>query len=473
MDLSLLNDVLKTVGEAPAGDEVELVGNDPVFPLVLPIGEPGAASIAASALAAARLWELRGGGRQKVRVDVDAAAAAMRSDRYLVRERASTDTAPSPRQVRGERGDIYQTADGRWVYLHRGFAHHRARIAGVLDGANDEAALVEAVAKWNALELEDAIHAAGACAGMIRSYDEWAAHEQGKAIAAMPLMEIERVGDSAPEPLPAADRPLSGIRVLDLTRVLAGPTCARTLAEHGAEVLRIGTDLLPNNETQIIETGHGKRSTVLDLTTESGREQLRTLAKDADVFSQGYRPGSFASKGFDVDDLVKLRPGIVYVTICAFSENGPWSHRRGFDTLVQAVSGISNDYVIGGQPRLLPLSVLDYTTGYLAAFGVMAALRRRALEGGSYHVRISLAQAGWWVTHLPRFDRAAVEQLPKDLSPERLEALKITTDTPFGPLHHLGPIAQMSETPARWEQPTVPLNHDAPEWLTTEASPPR
>jgi crotonobetainyl-CoA:carnitine CoA-transferase CaiB-like acyl-CoA transferase len=465
MDLSLLNDVLTGAGEAPAGDEVELIGQDPIFPLVLPIGEPGAASIAASALAAARLWELRGGRKQRIRVDVDAAAAAMRSDRYLVRERASTDTAPSPRQVRGVRGDIYQAGDGRWVYLHRGFAHHRARIAGVLDGANDEASLVDAVAKWKGLELEDAIHAAGACAGMIRSYEEWAAHDQGKAIAAMPLMEIERVGDSAPEPLPAADRPLAGVRVLDLTRVLAGPTCARTLAEHGADVLRIGTDLLPNNETQIIETGHGKRSTVLELTTEGGVEQLKALTKDADVFSQGYRPGSLAAKGFSFEEVSKIRPGIIYVTVCAFSENGPWSHRRGFDTLVQSVSGISDDYVIDGQPRLLPLSVLDYTTGYLAAFGVMAALRRRALEGGSYHVRISLAQAGWWVTHLPRFDRADVEKLPKDLPSERIEALKLTTDTLFGPLHHLGPIAQLSETPGRWERPTVPLDHDAPEWL--------
>jgi crotonobetainyl-CoA:carnitine CoA-transferase CaiB-like acyl-CoA transferase len=465
MDLTLLNDVLKTVGEAPADDEIELPGNDPVFPLVLPIGEPGAASIGASALAAARLWELRGGRRQRIRVDVDAAAAAMRGDRYLVRERASTDTAPSPREVRGDRGDIYQAADGRWVYLHRGFAHHRARIAGVLDGANDEAALVEAVAKWKGLDLEDAVHAAGACAGMVRSYEEWAAHEQGKAIASMPLMEIERLDNSPPEPLSAAERPLAGIRVLDLTRVLAGPTCARTLAEHGADVLRIGTDLLPNNETQIIETGHGKRSAVLDLTTEGGAEQLRTLTKSADVFSQGYRPGSLAARGFSFEEMAKIRPGIVYVTICAFSENGPWSHRRGFDTLVQSVSGISNDYVIGGQPRLLPLSVLDYTTGYLAAFGVMAALRRRALEGGSYHVRISLAQAGWWVTHLPHFDRAVIESLPKDLPSERIEALKITTDTPFGRIHHLGPVAQLSETPARWERPTVPLDHDAPEWL--------
>jgi crotonobetainyl-CoA:carnitine CoA-transferase CaiB-like acyl-CoA transferase len=465
MDRTLLNDVMAAAGEAPVGDEVSLPGQDPVFSLVLPVGEAGAASIAASAVAAARLWQLRTGRLQQVRVDVDAAAAAMRGDRYLQRERPSADASPSPRDIRGDRGDIYQTKDGRWVYLHRGFSHHRERIAKLLDGANEEQALVKAVAKWDALDLETAVHAAGACAGMIRTYDEWAVHEQGQAVASLPLLEIERVGDSAPEPFGAGDRPLSGVRVLDLTRVLAGPAAARTLAEHGADVLRIGTDLLPNNETQIIETGHGKRSTVLDLTSETGAGQLRTLAKGADVFSQGYRPGALASKGFDVQDLAKLRPGIVYLSLCAFSNTGPWSQRRGFDTLVQSVSGICNDYRReDGQPRLLPVSALDYIAGYLAAFGIMAALGRRAREGGSYHVRISLAQAGWWLTHLPRQDAAAVAKAPRDLAPQRLQELMITSQTPFGALTHLGPIAQLSETPGHWALPTVPLNHDPAEW---------
>ncbi|MPZ24513.1 MAG: hypothetical protein GEU28_13500 [Dehalococcoidia bacterium] len=289
----------------------------------------------------------------------------------------------------------------------------------------------------------------------------------GQSRCSLPLLEIERVGDSPPEPFPAGNRPLSGVRVLDLTRVLAGPTCARTLAEHGADVLRIGTDLLPNNETQIIETGHGKRSTVLDLTAAGGIEQLRSLARTADVFSQGYRPGSLAARGFGVEDLAKLRPGIVYVTLSAFSDVGPWSHRRGFDTLVQSVSGICDDYVVDGQPRLLPVSVLDYITGYLSAFGVMAALGRRARDGGSYHVRISLAQASWWLTHLQRIDPAQVAKAPRDLTPERIAELSIESQTPFGRLTHLGPIAQLSETPGRWELPTVPLNHDTPEWLKT------
>lgn len=467
MDLTLLNSVLTAAGEPPAGSEVAITGSDPVFNLSLPVGEAGAAAIAAAAVGAARLSELRGGTRQEIEVAVDAAAAAMRGDRYLIRHTPSNDDAPSPRQIRGDRGDIYQAKDGRWVYLHRGFSHHRERIAQLLGGANDEDALEAAVAKWDALGLEDAVHEAGACAGMVRTFDEWAQHPQGKAVASLPLIEIEKIGDSPPEPLPPADRPLSGIRVLDLTRVLAGPTAARTLAEHGADVLRVGTDLLPNNETQIIETGHGKRSTVLDLTSSEGVSQLRQLAETADVFSQGYRPGALAAKGFGVEELAKLRPGIVYLSLSAFSDRGPWSQRRGFDTLVQSVSGICHDYASEGRPRLLPVSVLDYTSGYLAAFGIMAALGRRAREGGSYHVRLSLAQAGWWLIHQPRLNDAAVAAAPEDLSPARITELSITSETPFGPLTHLGPIAKLSKTPGRWSLPTVPLDFNPPEWAIT------
>ncbi|MPZ24514.1 MAG: hypothetical protein GEU28_13505 [Dehalococcoidia bacterium] len=183
MARELLNELMTIAGEEPAGADVEISGSDPVFPLAWPVGEAGAAAIAASAVAAARLWQLRSGQSQQVRVEVDAAAAAMRGDRYLVRHTPSTETEPSPRTIRGTRGDIYQAKGGRWVYLHRGFAHHRARIAGVLGGANDEQSLEAAVNKWDALELEDAVHAAGACAGMVRPYGEWADHEQGRAVA--------------------------------------------------------------------------------------------------------------------------------------------------------------------------------------------------------------------------------------------------------------------------------------------------
>jgi crotonobetainyl-CoA:carnitine CoA-transferase CaiB-like acyl-CoA transferase len=249
-----------------------------------------------------------------------------------------------------------------------------------------------------------------------------------------------------------------------LTRVLAGPTAARTLAEHGANVLRIGASNLPNNERHIMDTGHGKRSTVLDLRTEGGVSKLRDLASQADVFSQGYRPGSLASRGFSFETVAALRPGIVYVTLNAFGTDGPWAGRRGFDTLVQTVSGISDEYALDGKPRLLPVSALDYITGYLGAFGAMVALARRARDGGSYHVELSLAQTGRWLTSQPRCDAAAVAARPAELTPERVAALCTTSESPYGRLTHLAPAVQMSETPARWARPAVPLDHDPPNW---------
>jgi hypothetical protein len=462
---ALLDELMGFAGEEPASAHAEIVGSDPVFPLRLRVGEAGAAAIAAAAIAAARLWELRTGRMQKVRVEVDAAAAAMRGDRYMRRPRVDPTAPRAPRSSLSGVGDICLSRDGRWIYLHRAFPHHRERIASVLDSADDGESLERAVSRWEALALEDAIHAAGACAGVVRGYEEWSQHAQAKALEDLPPFEIDKIGESPPEPLPAGQRPLAGIRVLDLTRVLAGPTCARTLAEHGADVLRIGTDRLPNNDTQTIDTGHGKRSSVLDLTTDAGRGRLLALAKGADVFSQGYRPGSFAARGLGVDDLAALRPGIIYVSLSAFGHVGPWQHRRGFDTLVQAVSGICNEYALEGRPRHLPVSAIDYVTGYLGAFAVMVALARRAREGGSYHVRLSLAQIGRWLTGTERVDANLALRASPDLPEERIAALTTTTETPFGPVRHLAPIVRMSETPARWERPAVPLDHDPPEWL--------
>jgi crotonobetainyl-CoA:carnitine CoA-transferase CaiB-like acyl-CoA transferase len=449
----------------PLPADVEFQGQDPILPLPFRVGDAGAAVIAASAAMAAELWRLRTGRRQRVRVAVDAAAAAMRSNQYVRRDQPEhTEEGTAPQSIRGLNQDIYQTHDDRWVYLHRGFPHHRSRIASVLDGADDATSLAEAVRRWQAADLEEAIVRAGACAGMARSRAEWLAHAQGAAVERLPLFEVIRVGDGPAEPPPEGPRPLSGIRVLDLTRVLAGPTCARTLAEHGAEVLRVGTDLLPNNELQNIDTGHGKRSTVLDLTSAAGAATLRSLLRGADVFSQGYRPGSLARRGFGVEDVVALRPGIVCVELSAFGDDGPWRERRGFDTLVQVVSGMALEYAQAGRPRLLPVSALDYCTGYLAAFGAMVALSRRAREGGSYLVRLSLAQTARWLQGLGHVPSHLSEAVPADLPPERIAQLSIRAETPYGGVRFLAPVAQLSETPARWERPAVPLDHDPPSW---------
>lgn len=458
----LLQAILEQAGEPPADASVRFHGADPVFPTPLRIGDMGAATIAAAALQAARLWLLRGGQPQELTVDVDAAAAAMRSSRYL-----QPDSPPQgPARVRAAGGGlgVYRTRDGRWFYFQRLFEHHRRRQCDVLGCEDEQQAIAQAVAGWEGAALEEAIAQAGAAGAMVRSHGEWSAHAQAQALARLPLFEILRFADAPSRPLPPAERPLSGVRVLDLTRVLAGPTCARTLAEHGASVLRIGTPRFPDNEQMMQDTGHGKRSAVLDLTQEREAARLRDLVAGADVFVQGYRPGALDALGFSPREVAKHRPGIVYVSLSAWGHEGPWSRRRGFDSVVQAASGIADELAVDGVPRFAPANPLDYATGYLAAFAAMVALARRAHEGGSYLVRVSLAQTGRWLCSLPRVERERYAAQPPDLPPQRLEALMATTQTPFGRLRHLAPCARLSLTPGRWDLPSVPLDHDPPEW---------
>jgi len=438
-------------------------GTDPILPTSFRIAETSAAALAATGLAVSDLWQLRTGRRQDVAVDRRQATASLRSGHYMKLNGAPVSTARNA--VMG----VYPAKNGRWSYLHCNFPNHRAAALGVLGVPEDREAVREAVAKWDALELEEAIIAAKGAGGMVRTTDEWAKHPQAAAIASLPLMEIVKIGGSPPEKLPDGDRPLSGIRVLDLTRVLAGPTCARTLAEHGADVLKISAAHLPNLGYQEYDTGHGKLSAHLDLREPEDVETLRGLVRDADVFSQGYRPGTLGTRGFSPEALANVRPGIVFVSLCAFSHVGPWASRRGFDTVVQTVSGITarqGELFPGAAPgpQFYPVSAIDYLTGYLMAFGAMVALARRVREGGSWLVRISLAQTGRWLVGRGEVPKSDLKDVPKEFTSAELERWSVTTDTPVGRLRHLGPVVRLSETPPRWARPSVPLGYHEPVW---------
>ena len=465
----MTNDSLRTI-LAVAGwpderaREVEITGGtDPILPTPFRIGETSAAALAAVGLAVSDLWMLRSGRRQSIAVDARQATASLRSGHYLKMDGAHVSTERNT--IMG----VYPAKNGRWSYLHCNFPNHRAAALSVLGVPEDREAVCKAVAQWDALELEEAIIAAKGAGGMVRTMDEWAKHPQAAAIATLPLIEIVKIGDGAPQKLPDGDRPLSGIRVLDLTRVLAGPTCARTLAEHGADVLKITGAHLPNIGYQEYDTGHGKLSAHLDLREAKDVEILKGLVRETDVFSQGYRPGTLGARGFSPEALAKLRPGIVFVSLCAFGHVGPWASRRGFDTVVQTVSGITNrqgELVPGAAPgpQFYPVSAIDYLTGYLMAFGAMVALARRAREGGSWLVRISLAQTGRWLVGRGQVLDALLKDIPKEFTPDELERWSITSDTPVGRLRHLGPVLRMSETAPRWARPSVPLGHNEPVW---------
>jgi crotonobetainyl-CoA:carnitine CoA-transferase CaiB-like acyl-CoA transferase len=465
----MTNDALQTLlptarWTQERANSVEITGGtDPMLPTPFRIGETSAAALAAIGLAASDLWELRTGRRQEVAVDTRQATASLRSGKYMQLDGEPVSTE------RNSVAGVYPTWDGRWSYLHCNFPNHRAAALNVLGVPEDRQAVRAAVAKWDALELEEAIIAAKGAGGMVRTMKEWAQHPQAAAIASLPLMEIIKIGDSPPEKLPDGDRPLSGIRVLDLTRVLAGPTCGRTLAEHGADVMKITGAHLPNIGYQEYDTGHGKLSAHLDLREQKDVETLLELVREADVFSQGYRPGTLGQRGLSSEALAKLRPGIVYVSLRVFSHVGPWASRRGFDTVVQTVSGITNrqgELFPGDEPgpQFYPVSAIDYLTGYLMAFGAMVALALRAREGGSWLVRISLAQTGRWLVGRAQVPESELKDVPKKLTPEEVKRWSVTSDTPMGKLRHLGPVVRLSETPPRWTRPSVPLGYHEPVW---------
>ena len=444
-------------GDPSALERAAIRDAEPVLPSIFAVDKVAAATVASTALAAAEVHRLRNGESQTVAVDTRAASLSFRSERYLM---VDGKELPSPW---GPLAGYYPTGDGGWIHLHMNFPHHEQGVVDLLQVEKTREAMGEAILKWRGLELENALAAKGLCATLLRREADWRAHPQGRALDSLPLLEVTRMGEAAPRALPPGERPLSGVRVLDLTRVIAGPVCGRTLAEHGADVLTISGAHLPNLPDLMIDTSRGKRSACLDLRTDADCERLRELIREADVLVQGYRPGALDGRGFSPQIVAAVNPDIVYVTLCAYGHEGPWQPRRGFDSLVQTASGIAH---AGGQalgidgPKPLPCQALDHATGYLLALGAMTALQRRAEVGGSYLVRASLAQTGRWIQNMERVDQMNSPDPALDDVTDRLE----TKDTPYGRITALAPVAELSATPPYWATGSVPVGADEPTW---------
>src|SRR5215470_14264521 len=314
--------------EQPEAGAVTIAGADPVFSTRFKIAETCAAVLGGVGVAVCDIWEMKAGRRQKVSVDVRHAAAVLRSSVYLQRPDPDGAFRPVVNKHHEAMRAITQpwpSKDGRWVLPHFGLPNLQARMLKLLGCEPNPGSVAKAVAKWDALDLEAAIDAARLCGGMVRANDEWLAHPHGRGLATKPIVEITKLGESEPEPLPTGGRPLSGIRVLDLTRILAGPMAARTLAEHGADVLMVAAERLPQIPEHILDTNHGKRSCFLDLSQGEDASRLKTLVKGADVFSQGYRPGMIKKLGFAPAEVAALRPGIVCASISCYGSDGPFS----------------------------------------------------------------------------------------------------------------------------------------------------
>ncbi|OLR94975.1 CoA transferase [Actinokineospora bangkokensis] len=409
------------------------------------VTEAAVACVSAATGAAARLLEARGLPAGPVSVDARHAEESFRSERHLLVD------GRSPGEVWAPLSGDYRTADG-WVRLHCNYPHHADAVRRAV-GGQERADVVERVLRLRADDVEAAVLAEGGAAAALRPPERWRAHPQGRAVAAEPLVAVEKVGDAPARPLPRADRPLAGVRVLDLTHVIAGPVCGRVLSAHGADVLHVGAAHLPVVAPLVVDTGFGKRSTFLDLRAEEERATLRALLAEGDVLVQSYRPGSLAAKGFGERD---LPPGSVLVSLDAYGHTGPWRDRRGFDSLVQMASGIAAESGVD-TPRPLPAQALDHGTGWLAALGVMRALAWRAAEGGTWHVKVSLARTAWWLSDLGRTDAVARESSAAPYLSEM--------DSDFGRVTHVRPPGRLPGSPPRWESGPRKPGADAPNWL--------
>jgi crotonobetainyl-CoA:carnitine CoA-transferase CaiB-like acyl-CoA transferase len=455
----ILADLWTLAGGAPSAlDAVKLTGAEPVVPSSFRIAAAAQATIAASGLAAAEIWKQRTGEAQSVAVDMLHAIVECRSERYLI-----VNGKPAPPSWDKTAG-IYRTRDGRYVRLHTNFKHHRAAVCQVLGCEEEREKIQAALMQWDGLAFETAAYAGGAVVSLMRSHDEWSATPHAKALATLPVLTIEKIGDAPPKPWPAGSRPLSSVRVLDLSRVIAGPVAGRTLAVHGADVLLIYGPNLPAIPWLTIDTGRGKRSAFVELKSEEGRTAMRGLLRDADIFSQGFRPEAIANVGFSPEEAAAISPGIVYVSLSAYGHLGPWAGRRGFDSLVQTSTGFNHaEGVAAGieGPKELPVQIIDHATGYLMAFGAMMAKARQAREGGSWHVRVALAQTGRWLWNLGRVADGLAQT---DITTETAEPYLEDVPSGFGPLRAVKHSAILSKTPASWARPAVRLGTDPAEW---------
>ena len=439
------------------------------FPSSFAVEVAAQSAVAAAALAATQIDSLRNPSNTPQTVTVDVQHALAETTGFFT---VNGERPPAWAPISGLYACGAEAGELGHVRIHANFDHHRDGVLRLLrlpPGEGTTRAQVEqALGRWTAFDFEAEATRAGLVVAAVRSADEWQASPMQAAVATQSLVQLTRLGDAPPLAWPdtsPGQRPLAGIKVLDLTRILAGPVAARTLAAYGADVLMINSPHLPNIEA-IADVSRGKRSALLDLNIGAGRDAMRGLVEQAHVFIQGYRPGALERLGWGVQELARLRPGIVCASLSAYGRIGPWADKRGFDSLVQTASGINReeaDAFQSAQPRALPMQILDYSAGFLLAFGAQVALLRQAEEGGSWHVEVSLARVAQWLRELGRKPVAgqSVAGKPEDLAAPWLQR----SDSGFGELMAVTHAAAFSRTPAGFDRPSVPPGTDLAVWI--------
>ncbi|KAL4897778.1 CoA-transferase family III domain-containing protein [Aspergillus ambiguus] len=452
---------------------LQIHGDELCLPSSYKVADLAQASIGLSALLAAQIYALRSSLQivPTVRVPRRHAAIEFKSERLY-----TLDADPAPSSW-GPIGGLHKSSNG-YVRMHDSFPNHRAAATTLLGCASnpDRAAVAAKIATWRSEDLEAAAFAAGAVITALRSYPEWDALPQARAVADFPII-LRRIGDG-PIGLPqeirsaAPDKCLRGLRVLELSRVIAAPVSGRTLAAHGADVLWVTSPRLPDLPGIDRDVGRGKRTVQVDLGTETGVAELDALLDGAHVFVQGFRPGSLAARGYSVEKLARrfAHRGIICANLSAYGPAGPWADKRGFDSLVQTCSGMNvseaEHYGAGEAARAMPCQALDHGAGYFLAAGVQAALYKQATEGGSWEVSVSLAAVMKYLRSLGQYaGRSGFDsgdyRCTSDVPAEYLERRQ----TGFGEMTAVRHSASIEGAQVGWDVMPKPLGTDKKGWL--------
>ncbi|HTQ01665.1 MAG TPA: CoA transferase [Casimicrobiaceae bacterium] len=414
------------------------------------VSDLAVATVGVATLAAAELWAARRNeALRAVTIDRRLAAAAFRCEALL--KPIGWTRAPGWDAIAGD----YEAADG-WIRLHTNFSYHRDAVTAVLGVPAARDRVAAAVKSCNAAELESAVVEAGGCAAALRTMDEWSAHPQGAALAGEAVCEWEKA--SAPRTLSAAaSAPLAGVRVLDMTRVIAGPVATRYLAAMGADVLRVDPPAFEEMQALLPETTRGKRCTALNLRNSLDRSAWQTLVSTADVLVHGYRPGAMEALDYSRQRLCALNPRLLVVRYDAYGWSGPWAARRGFDSLVQMSTGIAHPGH-DGHPTPLPAQALDHGTGYLVAAAVC-----RGLTEGRPGALLSLARTARLLTELGTDGDPGAPALGD------VDALLEHSDTAWGPARHVPCPGRVEGHDVRWRESAGPIGRHPARWIERDA----
>jgi crotonobetainyl-CoA:carnitine CoA-transferase CaiB-like acyl-CoA transferase len=464
--------VLGEVGLNPesGGGAVIFTGRDPIIASPLPFATMAAVALMAKAVSVAALWRYRGGEGQNLAVNLGQALHRLCPFYEKKWELLNGHAPGNPADPKSPfmPTNMYRTRDNRRVLFMNIYPATRTAALAFL-GCNDAPiAIGSVIRKWDAFDLEEAANRAGLQATIVRSAEEFLDTEQCHYLEDLPLVHVEKIADGEPEPFaPAAERPLSGVRALGFSHVIAGPGLGRALAYHGADVLNLWT---PNDfeiDFNYYSADVGMRSAILDFRRPDQMERFRKLVASADIFFANRRPGLLGKLGITTDELLQVRPGIVQVDYSIYGSFGPWANRIGFDHTAGGVSGVLALEGSVEEPKLPEIFVVnDYVSSWIGMIGAIAALWRRATEGGSYRVRVSLARVSLWLLQMGIFDKAYARDVAGGtsdhayLDPERFEA-----ETPCG--HYQGVTDQvfMSGTPGFYSVPLVPRGSSKAEWL--------